>query len=99
MRSSNITNSLSAADIITLSKARRQAAQTESGTVTQALPRAQGLTLPDDVVTLSSQQPESNAPTIRKKTSLQVTPTEKKALLETASSAADSSPYRISIFG
>ena len=93
----SITTELtSPADIIALSKARRLIGQSESGPDRQAPAKGRALTLPEDVVTLSSHQTGSSKTLlpVRKMTSLPVTPSEKKALL-----GADPPPYRLSIYG
>ena len=94
MRSANSIGTTSPADIIELGKLRRQAGQSESGSVSQPATRGHALTLPEDVVTLSFQQSETKAPPIPKKASQPVTLTEKQALL-----GSDTPPYRLSIYG
>jgi hypothetical protein len=96
MNPSITTDLKSPADIIALSKARRLSGQSESGPDRQARVRGRALTLPEDVVTLSSHQTDSSMPLppVRKMKSLPVTSSEKNALL-----GADTPPYRLSIYG
>lgn len=96
MRSSITTNLTDPADIIALSKARRQAGQAGSGSVRPPPPGGKVLTLPEDVVTLSSHQADPDTPSVPLRTmkSLAVTPTEKKALL-----GPETPPSRLSIYG
>lgn len=94
MRSSNIADTQSAAEIIALSKARRMAGREGTGTTRQPAAGAPASTLPEDVVTLSSQQPAPDPAPLRKTASQPVTPVEKRALL-----GPDNTPYKLSIYG
>jgi hypothetical protein len=96
MSSTIATDIKTPADIIALSKTRRLGGQTESGSERQAHARGRALTLPEDVVTFSSQLTDSDTPplAVSKMASLPVTPSEKKALL-----GSDTPPFRLSIYG
>jgi hypothetical protein len=96
MRSSITANHSDPADIIALGKSRHQSGQADSGTARQSRPGSNLLTLPEDVVTLSSHQTDPDTPPVPVRTmrSLPVTPTEKKALLGSKTPSS-----RLSIYG